>query len=410
MKSKDLSIGLLIGLIAGGVVGACIGNLFFDDTPAPQPTDPIASAAATPAVIASHAPDSPANADDQTADAWLRRYIDSFPAAPDGGPTPKIKEAIGAALKSDSPYNVGQVLSLIERMRKEDFPLVLDVLRKLGSELNNTHVFGLGPPTWVAFWQRYGELDPEGALATALTCKDLEYPNRDQLERLVLGGIAKNNPDVAAAAYLAHPDLPNRDKAVEGIIYRWSRKDASAASNWVQQNLQGEALKTALYGMAWGVSQGANIAPATALLRDLTTDEARPSVANSIKSQIKRKVEVRPDLVFEFIETTRGVGLRDVTFENQMAVRFASEDPLAAANYFAQPLQGTTENDFAQLRTVTARWARDDYKAANSWAKGEEGKPHYAVIASEFARAATERNDTVEAKRWDTVAETAPKK
>ena len=49
-------------------------------------------------------------------------------------------------------------------------------------------------------------------------------------------------------------------------------------------------------------------------------------------------------------------------------------------------------------------------KAANSWAKGEEGKPHYAVIASEFARAATERNDAAEAQRWNAVAESAPNK
>src|SRR4029453_3969351 len=113
---------------------------------------------------------------------------------------------------------------------------------------------GAGPAMWIAFWQRFGERDPATALAKALECGDLNYADRNLLEKHLFTGMARNNPRAAAEALLAHPELPNRVNAAEGLAFEWAKTDPGAASEWARGSLEGDALKGGFYAVAWGVS------------------------------------------------------------------------------------------------------------------------------------------------------------
>jgi hypothetical protein len=401
MKRLELSLGLLLGGIVGMLCGTYFGQSISE--PVTAPVFPVAPAAPS---LLERAEANGNVADDASlsVEAWVKSYIAHFPAAAPGMPTPHIKEAALAARQASSPINSGRLMALIDQMRKEDFPLVLEVLRKSEGQFDNVNVGSEGPPVWIAFWNRFGELDPAAALSAALECAELKYPGRESMERHLFSGMARSDPAAAAEAYLAHPELSNRDNAAGGLIFAWSRKDAPAAAAWAQQNLQGKTLTSALYSMAWGVARGSNIGPVNTLLRDVADPDGKRAVANSIRSQIRRKPETTFNQVFEYIDLTRDAGLRDVVFEREMAARFAERDPLAAAEYFSRSLPDQEESNNPALRLIAERWARSDYKAATAWAKGQERAPHYALIAREFELAAAARNDPAEVERWKAAA------
>jgi hypothetical protein len=58
------------------------------------------------------------------------------------------------------------------------------------------------------------------------------------------------------------------------------------------------------------------------------------------------------------------------------------------------------KTNIKELGVVSALWIKADPKAAESWAKGQEGTPHYEVIANQFLSAAQERKDDAEVQRW----------
>lgn len=331
---------------------------------------------------------------------WFRSHILQLESAVENQPTPGITEAILSALLEEGPFDQTRMLFLIETMRKEDFPVALKILRSAKSTINSTSLGFQGPPVWIAFWQRFGERDPATALATALECGDLNYPNRKLLEKHLFTGMARNNPRAAAEALLAHPELPNRPNAAEGLIFGWARADSNAACEWARENLEGDARKLAFVAAAWSVSTLHDISGANAFVQSLPEGPDRASAVTSVKNQALNKSYLPNHQIFDFVETTRTLDARDRKFEAQVAARCARTDPSGSANFFAQPVASGEANDFAELRIVMAQWVRQDAGAAENWLKGQENTPHYESVASEFARAAQEANNEPETRRW----------
>jgi len=81
---------------------------------------------------------------------------------------------------------------------------------------------------------------------------------------------------------------------------------------------------------------------------------------------------------------TRTLQERDPGFETKMAARCADQDPVGAANFYAQPFAAGSASDLANLRTVLKRWIAKDRHAAEIWAKGQEGTPHFEVVSQEL--------------------------
>jgi hypothetical protein len=392
MKRYDVWLGVVLGITAGLFGGFFLGQNVSDNatkSEAPRIAEkPGRAEAATVATGESPAKD------------WFKRYAGQFAQASEHEATPGLTQAAVDALRAESPFDQARMVMLIEMMRKEDFPVLLEVMRKAKSNMNANAYGGQGPPMWIAFWRRFGEIDPDLALTKALECKDLDYFNRKFLEKTLFNGMARHNPSGAANAFAAHPELPNRAIAVEGIMEQWAKSDPATASAWAVQNLEGETLNAAIYATAWGASRGSDISGGIAYLKGLPETAPRDSAVRSLKSQIRTAPQVPANQVLDFVAATRLLGARDRKFEAQMASRCAESDPFAAANFFARPLPDGAANDYAELRIVTAQWVRRDQKAAESWAKGQEGMPHYVLMAAEFAQAAQERNDDAAARRW----------
>jgi hypothetical protein len=385
--------GIVLGLIGGSFLGSDSGAGNAHALPqSATGTDSAASAMAGNGTRSESA-GPPVN-------TWVQRSLANFDAAIPGQPTPGLVDAISDALRAEAPFDQARMLMLIELMRKEDFAPVLEVLRKAKT---NLHVSGsgiTGSPMWLAFWTRFGQLDPATALAKALECGDLKYNGRKYLEKGLFQGMSRNDPRAAADAFLAHPEIPNHDTAVEGIMVEWARTDAKAATNWALEHLEGGALSAAFYMATWGVCGPFDISEGNTLTKSLPPGPAQFNAIRAMKSQIGQKGHLPAQQILDFIEVTRSAGSRDRGFETQMASRCAGIDPFAAANYFSQPLANGEQNDFKELSVVSAKWIKADPKTAESWAKSQEGTPQYEVIANQFLQAAQERKDDAEVQRW----------
>lgn len=394
MKRYDTAIcavlGLTVGLMGGYYLGTD-GASSPDSTEAPN-TVPAASAN-TESISSGGAPAEPPAKD------WIARYSAQFRDASENRPA-RLADMIGEALRMEAPFDEARMLVLIDMMRKEDFPIALEILRKAKSPMNSTSMRSLGPPMWIAFWLRFGERDPAIALAKALECGDLDYADRNRLEHYLFRGMARNNPRTAADALVTLPQLANRGRAIGGLMLEWVRTDQAAAAEWARQHLEGDELNNAFYSATWGAAGLLDIADANSFAKTLPDGPARSQAFRSIRDQIAQKPNVPVQQILDFVTVTRESGARDRKFEERMAARCAKADPIAAANFFSQSSPDATADDFAELKIVSAEWIRRDPQAVENWIKGKKGTPAYEVVAAEFASAAQARNDQAEANRW----------
>ena len=346
------------------------------------------------------------SADSPTTQDWFKRYAERFENAPENQPTPGLAEIMADALRPNSPFDLARTLVLIDMMRKEDFPVAFEILRNAQQpSLQRQGAFGEIPAVWIAFWERFGERDPAKALATALEPGETGPESRRIYVKQLFAGMVRRDPNEAVETYMAHPELRNRENAAEGLMAEWSKLQPKAAADWATQNLEGAERTKAFFALTWGMSGLNDIDASNAFLKTLPQGTDRASAMKSIRYQITKKPYIPAQQLLDFVAINRSLGARDRQFEAQMAARCTDNDPFAAANFFSQPLPDGSENDFAELKVVAAKWIQKDPKSALNWAKGEEGKPHYIVLAGEFARVAADRGDGAEKQQWLDVIE-----
>lgn len=402
MKRYEVWLALIVGIVVGVAVSAFFGG---ESGAGNAHAGSQAKAIDSVASAASADNEKRNEREDTSPNTWVRRSLAGFDTAIPGQPTPGIVDAISDALRTEAPFDQARMIMLIELMRKEDCATILEVLGKAKTNLHLSGSGMTGSPMWMAFWTRFGELDPTTALAKALESGDLKYNGRNYLEKGLFQGMSRNDPRAAAEAFLAHPEIPHRDTAVEGIMVEWARADTKAATAWALEHLEGSALSAAFYMATWGVCEPFDISQGNTFTRNLPPGPAQFNAIRSMKSQIGQKGHLPAQQILDFIEVTRGANSRDRGFEAQMASRCAGVDPFAAATYFSQPLANGEGNDFKELGIVSEKWIKADPKAAESWAKSQEGTPHHEAVANQFILAAQERNDDAEVRRWQEAIE-----
>lgn len=386
MKHLPIVLAMLVGIIVGTALGYYLGSDSDSITPSAAPiTSAATNAAAHPGneTRGEQFSSRPGSTDR----AWIESFQENLRHASPGQPTPRIVETIGEALSSDPPLDTARLLLLIQTMRKEDFPVALHLFRTVKSSINEAYATGNGPITWIAFWQQFGAIDPETALTSALQCDDLKFAQRHLLEKHLFTGLARNNADAAARIFLSTSDLPNRPFAAEGLAFEWGKSNPGAALAWAEKSLTGEELAKASYAIMWGASTFRDISGGNALLKTLPTGEIRSSALRSLKSQILNKPNVAAPQIIEFMTITRGLQERDAKFENRVAARCADQDPVAAANFYAQSTEDDAASDYQNLRTVLKQWIVKDRSAAETWAKGQANTPHFDAITRELQSA-----------------------
>ncbi len=378
VKRADLYLTAVVCLIAGLFLGLYFGRTFATSI------DPLPRAVAHP-VSSPSQPDG--GSDSAAAGVWDNPYGAIFENAPPGQPTPGLKEVIVNALKTRPNYcDQARLLLLIESMRKEDFPIAIEVLRRAKSSVVSNSTSGTGPVIWVAFWQRFGEIDPEGALAAAIKHRDINYSNREYLEKYLFVGMARKDPKAAAEAFLAHPELPNPHKGIEGVMREWAKVDQKSAVAWAQENLPKRLLGPGFYAATMGLGGENDITEVTAFVRAVPEGIGRNAALQSAKDLIGRNLNLPAQQLLDFVTATRSINARDKGLELQLAKRCSMIDPYLAANYFSAPLAQDQQSDYRELRAVLQTWIQRDPNAAESWAKGQKGSPHYRVVEEELTR------------------------
>jgi hypothetical protein len=367
-------LGISIGLYLGGGLGVSGGQ-----------TD------AGP--VSTNSPDGPASTnstEDLASEGKGAERVDSDARTDQSRPRTQLQNSVLEALSAEPPFDQVGLITLIQEMRKDDFPIMLEILSKAKTTLNMRSDNSQGPLVWVAFWQRFGEVDPTNAVAQALRYKDLSYKDRQFLEKQLFTGMARKHPMVAASLFQQNPELPNRERAAEGLILGWSAKNPQAALQWAEKNLEGDALNKGIYASTWGAGRGVKDRPdvtkAISLL-NAVSDSNRHVAVRSIKDMIRQRPSVPVPEILEFFDTTRRLGVRDMAFEKEQARRCADMDPYAAAAFFAKELPNEESNDYAELRTTLTHWMQTDPKAVENWAKGQRDTTHYSVVEEVLATA-----------------------
>lgn len=396
LRKVELWLGGVIGLLVGLVVGVSAAGFFSDPVTESRNTpQPVAyeQASASPSSISKQV-GVPSKESDPTS-AGTSDVSAAVPASSEA-----IAIAVNKALQAGAPYDLARMLLLIESLPKEQFPVVLDLLRKRKTTLNGGDLGGQGPPFWLAFWLKFGELDPETAFAKLLESTDLQVQNRHKLQKSLFQGMGRNDPAKAAALLLSQNEFPNRVDAIEGLMVSWGRKDAKSATAWANQHLEESTLQRAFYALGWSVTDATNISPAVTMLKEQGEGPARNALFSSLKDQASRNGALPVHQVIGLLATAREVGVNDAGFSQQMIRRCAASDPFATAEYLIQPTSDGAVSDVVALESVLRDWASLDQKAAESWAKAYEGKPGYTSVARAFAFAAEGRGDRDAARQW----------
>jgi hypothetical protein len=317
---------------------------------------------------------------------WLEESTTALEQAAPGQPTPRLVEIIKDAMQAEGNYaDQARLLLLIDIMRKEDFPVAVEIFAKAQSGALTTSAGGNGHPVWNAFWRRFGELDPVGAVDAAFRHRDLDYPGRDYLEKHLFAGIARTDPAKAAELFLASESLPNRDKGLGGLMREWANLDPKAAAAWAQSRLDPAFLGTAYYGAAMGLAKIDDLSAAIDFAKDTPAGIPRLAFLQSVRDTINRNKHTPARQLLDFVAASHSLGDQNVKFDLSIAKRVAVQDPLLAADFFAA--QVNSNNEYPELRVILQTWSQTDRKALESWAKGQKGKPHYGTVVEELNRA-----------------------
>lgn len=395
MKRIDVWLALIGGATFGLLAGYYLGHNLRDDTSGKWTSDRFA---ANPAAFVHQENDEPSGRGSQNPDDRKK-----WKYATNGQGPRSITEAINEALRLPDPADEMQLLVLLESLEKEDFPLFMQALREGRSSMSLHSSKEPGSVVWAAFWRKFGEVDPQAAVMSALNCRDLKYDGRNLLEKHLFSNIGGSDPALAVSLFLEHPELPNRAKAAEGLILGWAGKDPSAALQWAEKHLDGDALSTSVYAATWvasnGISESPDIPRGLAVAQSLPEGAERASALRSLKDLIMQRSQVSAADMLEFVAASRAIGARDVTIEGTIAAKCAALDPIAAANFFTQPLPNEKLQTYPGLRQVINQWITRDAESAETWVAQQEGTPHYEVAARELTAAKNRSNDPREIQR-----------
>jgi hypothetical protein len=300
------------------------------------------------------------------------------------------------------PLDQAQLLAVIQSLPKENFPAVLEILRKAKTGIHTSSLDAQGPLAWIAFWQRYGEIDPAGALRTALQSGDLQYRDRHLLEKHLFTGMARADPAQAAKLFLEHPELPNRFEAAEGLVHAWSAKDPSAALRWARENLDDAGLLRVTYALTWGAANAQSEYPdvkrAVAVARTVPEPFLEPSL-RALKEMIIKRAYVSAEDALGAVSYTREIGKRDPAFESAVIEKAMALDSTVTSRYFTQLIESGASNS-AEINFVAQAWAKRDLSAAEAWARQQSGAPYFPDLAKALSEAATRSGNQESARRW----------
>ncbi len=279
---------------------------------------------------------------------------------------------------------------MLEAMRPEDAAAVRNVFReqdKLGRHF---------PTEFVAFWDRWGEVDGAGALAYIQT--EDQWNGRNHAVDVFKSWTARD-PRQAAEVALALDPGPLRDNALKGVVHGWTETDLLAATEFVLRHMPVEERPQLGGDMVWSIAYSASAAHAREWFAEL---ENVPAGFRQHATEALMELSSRdsPAAALEAAKITiddasAASGAWATTVLGNLAQRRSHEEFLQCVEMLAERNVSVAPSGYFHhdpgLITATSEWLR-----------AHPSSPAFDSLALELVRAGAEDDPQV-AAQWAAV-------
>ena len=211
---------------------------------------------------------------------------------------------------------------------------------------------------------QYSEIDPKGAASWATS--NLMGIDLNNTLITIAENWARQNGSEAAAWFFARPPAPERDAAMEGILFSWASNEPAAALEFLKANPnQGELSPTlrraAMAGWAKTDPEGA--VRASLLLSRENQDPGQ--FANTLANWATMDLQASSQWLLVNLPT----GPERTTAAQELATIFASQSPDTGIKWLGKLTQGTERDTAASA--LAAAWSRSGAADAAKWAASQ---------------------------------------
>lgn len=245
-----LGLGLLVGIPAGWLLRAPSSTAppTQREAAAPTPPPPLSSSRRLPAQ-SFQAGSSPHST--REAAAEIERVLAAAaPGQPNAALVTALVDILGDSFGS---RRMRRFTEMLEAMRPEDAEAVREIFRQQDT-LGRYH-----EQEFVAFWDRWGQIDGAGALAY-IQEKDARQGASKAVD--VFKAWSARDPHTAAQTALSLEKGELRDRALKGVAHGWTETDLAAATKFILGHMPVEELPQLGGDMVWSIAYSASAAEA----------------------------------------------------------------------------------------------------------------------------------------------------
>ncbi len=300
---------------------------------------------------------------DSRADAAASAAHAEGAAAPAGA---AVRDALaarfGTAMLQSSPFQrQADFVHALETLRPEDADGLIQLFDRLDRQ--GMHF----PNEWQAFYQRWGAVDPERALAHAMSAPESNWAPGAMKD--ALRGWAARDPAAAGAWLRTHETAENFESAFLGYVQGYADKDLSAATRMAMESVPagnatyskiGESLAEAavrqgqLRGMeAW---------------YDALPDQGDGTLKRAAFGHVWwRERHAGDQQAMDWLAQQAANPWRGDQQYGEMAVAVAQRDPAAALGWMEKLPPSPTDGTWPGLTRVLQRWQQAEPQGVQTW-------------------------------------------
>lgn len=211
---------------------------------------------------------------------------------------------------------------------------------------------------------QFSEIDPKGAASWATS--NLTGIDLNNTLITIAGNWASQNGSEAAAWFFARPPAPERDAAMEGILFSWASNEPTAALEFLKAHPNQGKLSSTLRRAAmagWAKTDPEAAVQASLLLSRENQDPGQ--FANTLANWATKDLQASSQWLLVNLPT----GAERTTAAQELATLFARQSPDAGIKWLEKLTQGP-ERD-AAASALAAAWSRNGAADAAKWAASQ---------------------------------------
>ncbi|MDQ3623569.1 MAG: hypothetical protein M3463_13940 [Verrucomicrobiota bacterium] len=275
-----------------------------------------------------------------------------------------------------------RVMELLRAMRPEDAVSLRDVFKKFDQLGMSFHY------EWAAFWRRWGEIDPQGALAYLKSQPEQSWVSNGY-ERIFRGWAARN-PDEALQWLRSNPEHQFLEPAFLGLIDGISMTNPRRATELLLG--AGEGKSTLTQSAARRIAeQVLRLESPSALIEwydSLPESEAGKSARAGAIDQVGRlRVNQDPGAALDWIRAQAHAGTYGNGAIRAAAAKMSETNPEAAMRFVQElPINPNSVGGLhSGVQEVVTQWAQTNAPALETWLHANPNSPVFDQAVHDYA-------------------------